>query len=594
MKKIGIGYEFYKDFIDQNLYYVDKTLLVRDILEKGGQVNLITRPRRFGKTLALSMLRTFFELEYDREGNIIDKRPYFEGMKILKAGDEVLSKMGQYPVIKLSLKSAKQPDFYTAFLKLREEIIGEFRRHDYLLSSSVLKDAQKEDFNALYRGLSYWEEKTKNAMNREEKKELLKEEAARYATSLKTLSECLKEHHGKKAIILIDEYDVPLENAWFAGFYDEMTGFIRSLFESALKTNDALELAVVTGCLRISKESIFTGLNNLRVNSIRGKEFGEYFGFTREETEQMLIDYDLKENIDIVKDWYDGYLFGESEVYNPWSVTTYVSEHRGAPERFAEPYWSNTSSNSIIKDLVDKADDDTKQELDLLISGGSIEKPIHEDVTYGDIYKSQDNLWNFLFFTGYMKKISERQEGDDIYLTMGIPNREIRSIYRNQVREWFNTELKKEDRSALHKAVLEKDTDKMSDILTEFLSKSISTFDNEESFYHGFLLSMLIGIKNYPARARSNREEGIGRPDIVLYPNRPTDPAYIFEIKVRKKFSEMRDGLKEAFEQIRNRKYEEGILDDGYAGVVSFGVCFCKKSCIIGLMGESCTDQRYS
>ena len=333
-----------------------------------------------------------------------------------------------------------------------------------------------------------------------------------------------------------------------------MVGFIRSLFESSLKTNTALEFAVVTGCLRISKESIFTGLNNLRVNSIRGKEFGEYFGFTQEETEQMLIDYDLKGNIDIVKDWYDGYLFGESEVYNPWSVTTYVSEHLGAPERFAEPYWSNTSSNSIIKDLVDKADDDTKHELDLLISGGTIEKPIHEDITYGDVYKSQDNLWNFLFFTGYMKKISERQEGEDIYLTMAIPNREIKSIYSNQIREWFKMEMKKEDRSILHKAVLKRDTNAMSRILTGFLKKSISTFDSQESFYHGFLLSMLIGINDYSAR--SNREEGTGRPDIVLYPGWPADPAYIFEIKIRKKYNQMQDGLKEAFDQITEQKYE--------------------------------------
>lgn len=579
MKKIGIGYEFYKDFIDQDLYYVDKTMLVRDILKKGGQVTLITRPRRFGKTLALTMLQTYFELEYDYDGNVIDKRRYFEGKKIMEAGDEVLSKMGQYPVIRLSLKSAKQPRFYSAIMKLREDITREFKRHSYLRTSSELDEDSRNSFISLSDGFTLWNEKEQNFKNREEEKAEFEKECNKYATSIRTLSECLKLHHKKNVIILIDEYDVPLENSWFSGFYDKMVGFIRSLFESSLKTNTALEFAVVTGCLRISKESIFTGLNNLRVNSIRGKEFGEYFGFTQEETEQMLIDYDLKGNIDIVKDWYDGYLFGESEVYNPWSVTTYVSEHLGAPERFAEPYWSNTSSNSIIKDLVDQANDETKQELELLISGGTIEKPIHEDITYGDVYKSQDNLWNFLFFTGYMKKTSERQENTVVYLTMKIPNKEILYIYENQVREWFNTELKKEDRSILHKAVLKRDTNAMSRILTGFLKKSISTFDSQESFYHGFLLSMLIGINDYSAR--SNREEGTGRPDIVLYPGWPADPAYIFEIKIRKKYNQMQDGLKEAFDQITEQKYEEGILDDGYAGVISFGVCFCKKSCII-------------
>nr|MCR4908599.1 AAA family ATPase [Lachnospiraceae bacterium] len=287
MKKIGIGYEDYKEFIDNDMYYVDKTLLIRDVIEKGGQATLFTRPRRFGKTLALSMLRTFFELEYDRDGNAVDKRRYFEGKKIMEAGDEILSKMGQYPVIKLSLKSAKQPDFYGAFIRLREEITGEFSRHSYLSKSEKLEEKEKKLFYELLNGQWLWEEKARNFKDRTEKQEAFKEECAKYAAALKTLSECLQKHHNKKVVILLDEYDVPLENSYFAGFYDEMVSFIRSLFESALKTNDALELAVVTGCLRISRESIFTGLNNLEVNSINGETFGEYFGFTQQETEDI-------------------------------------------------------------------------------------------------------------------------------------------------------------------------------------------------------------------------------------------------------------------------------------------------------------------
>ncbi len=581
MKKIGIGYEDYKRFIDENMYYVDKTLFVREIVEKGGNVTLFTRPRRFGKTIALSMLRTFFEIEYDIDGNTVDKHRYFEGMKIMEADESILSMMGQYPVIKMTLKSAKQRDFYNSFLMLRNEIISEYNRHLYLRESEKLSESEKRIFDDLEMGEVIWREREARFNNDEERNAELIRECGKYATALKTLSVFLKKHHGKNAIILLDEYDVPLENAYFQGFYEEMVSFIRSLFESALKTNDALERAVVTGCLRISKESIFTGLNNLMVNSINSEDFGEYFGFTQSETEKMLYDYGLKDNVDAVRDWYDGYLFGNTEVYNPWSVTYYVYDHRDHPDAFAKPYWANTSSNSIIKELIEGADEDLKEELDTLISGGNIEKQVHEDITYDDIHENEDNLWNFLFFTGYMKKVSERQDGEDIYMTMCIPNREVRSIYRNQIRNWFEDVVKRTGFSELHEAIIKGDTEKMSDYVSDLLAKCISTFDSSEDFYHGFFLSLLNGVPHYSTR--SNREEGTGRPDIVMYPKRPKDPAYIFELKIRKKYNEMDDGLAEAFKQIRDKKYEEGILDDGYAGVVSYGVCFCKKSCLVGL-----------
>ena len=579
MKKIGIGYEFYKEFVDRNLYYVDKTLLIRDIIEKGDKVNLFTRPRRFGKTLSLTMLQTFFELEYDYDGNIVDNRKYFEGKKIMEAGDEVVSMLGKYPVLFLTLKSAKQPDFVGAFYQLKNAIWQEIDRHRYLLDSDKLNEEEKEQ-------LRQWINCDRTAYaDIPEDMVRMQKDIRMFATVFGELSVMLKKHHGTGVVILLDEYDVPLENSYFEGFYNEMVGFIRSFFESALKTNTALELAVITGCLRISKESIFTGLNHLTVNTVRSEEFGEYFGFTPEEVETMLKDYGLTEKIEEVREWYDGYLFGNAEVYNPWSVINYTKLHVANPTRFPEPYWSNTSSNSIIKDLVYRADADVKEELDRLIQGGTIERKIHEDITYNDIYESEDNLWNFLFFTGYMKKVSERKQDEDIYIKMCIPNAEIRSIYRNQIREWFDKEvLKTTDRSTLHKAVLAKDTDAMSAFITEMLQKTISTFDSEESFYHGFILSLLVGVPNYVAR--SNREEGDGRPDITLYPERPKDPAIIFEIKTRKKFNQMDDGIKEAFTQIKDKHYEEGIIDDGYAGVVSFGVCCCKKSCIIELMKE--------
>ncbi|SFQ51981.1 PD-(D/E)XK nuclease superfamily protein, partial [Lachnospiraceae bacterium XBB1006] len=355
-------------------------------------------------------------------------------------------------------------------------------------------------------------------------------------------------------------------------------------FESVLKTNDALEFAVVTGCLRISKESIFTGLNHLQISSIYNNGFEEAFGFTQKETEQMLMDYGMEDRIPEAKKWYDGYLFGETEIYNPWSIIKYVSSIAVNHMKYPEAYWANTSSNQIIKDMIWHADGEMKRELDVLINGGTIEKQIHEDITYDDIHESEDNLWNFLFFTGYMKKVSERKDDKYIYLTMKIPNAEIATIYETQIKGWFDKQVKSEDRGVLYKAVLEGDTEAIAGYVTKLLKKSISVFDSSESFYHGFFLSLLYGTPDYGPM--SNREEGEGRPDIVLYPDNPTDPAIIFEIKTRKKFNEMEAGLCEAYDQIRDKKYEEGVLEEGYMGVKSYGMCFCKKSCIVGKYEE--------
>lgn len=569
MKKIGIGYENYREFIDDNLYYVDKTLLIRDVLEKGGKVTLFTRPRRFGKTLALSMLRTFFEYGYDVQGNLINAGRYFEGKKIMQAGPEILSMMGRFPVICLSLKSAKQPDFRASFLKLREELTAELFRHKYLLVSDELIPEQKAVL------LSLLTIKQEDEIVTEED---LKKEVTKYSTCLKTLSMALATHHHQNVVVLMDEYDVPLENAWSCGFYDDMVTFIRSLFESTLKTNDFLKFAVVTGCLRISKESIFTGLNNLEISSVRGCDFEDAFGFTQDETEEMLRYYGIEYKIPEAKEWYDGYLFGKKEIYNPWSITKYVKSIVVKKMVFPEPYWSNTSSNLIIKDLIDHAGPQTKKELDVLMNGGTIEKRIHEDITYEDIHKSDDNLWNFLFFTGYMKSVSERRVGNEIYMTMRIPNTEIKTIYETQIREWFNTQIKETDRSEFYKAVLAGDVEKWSGYVKKLLFTSISTFDSNEFFYHGFLLSLLSGIPGYTAY--SNRESGEGRPDIILYPDETEQAVILFELKTRKKLNEMTKGLEEALNQIKEKKYAEGILEEGYVRVKAYGICFCKKTCI--------------
>ena len=587
MKKIGIGYEDYKEFVDDDLYYVDKTLLIQEIFENGGKVTMFTRPRRFGKTLALSMLRTFFELEYGCDGDPVDKRQYFKGKKIMNASERVLSMMGRYPVIKLSLKSAKQPDFYGAFIKLREEIIYEFERHNYLMNSDALTDTEKQDFYDFISAAVKWRRKEEHFKDKDkdEEREEFEKECRRFSTAIKTLSTYLKKYHGRNVIILLDEYDVPLENAYYEGFYTEMIGFIRSLFESALKTNDALQFAVITGCLWISRESIFTGLNHLEINSVLDESFSEGFGFTQQETERMLKDYGLEEKIPEAKEWYNGYVFGEKEIYNPWSVINYVKSVVVNHRKYPSPFWANTSSNAIIRDLVWRADEEIKKELDELVRGKTIEKRIHEDITYDEIQESEDNLWNFLFFTGYLRKVSERKENEDIYLIMRIPNAEIKSIYKNHIVTWFEKQVKSVDRETLIKAVLEGDTAGIEDYVNSLLAKSISTFDSSEAFYHGFFLSLLYSLPNYSPK--SNREEGDGRPDIVLYPDRPKDPVILFEIKTRKKFNEMQDGLEEAYRQIHEKKYEEGIVADGYAGTISFGICFCKKSCIVGKKGDA-------
>ena len=557
-KPIGIGIENFKEIIDRSCYFVDKTLMIKDLLDYRTKVGLFTRPRRFGKTLTLSMIRTFFEMELDDDGNVIDNRHYFDGMKIMEAGDEYLQHMERYPVISMSLKSARQPNFQMAYESLVDEIIKEYIRHKYILDSGCLTEEYHERYYAI--------------MNRKAKQ-------ITYAKALAFLSECLKKYHKANVIVLLDEYDVPLENAFFKGFYTELVDFIRSLFESALKTNDCLQTAVVTGCLRISRESIFTGLNNLDIYSVLSSNFAEHFGFIQSEVEDMLRYYGFPEKIQEAKNWYDGYLFGTKNVYNPWSVINYVREAASNPNALPRPYWSNTSSNNIIRELVEKADDLAKDELEELIAGGTIEKPIHEDITYGEIHDKQENLWNFLFFTGYLKAVSQRLERNKIYLTMTLPNIEVKYVYENKIQEWFDHQIKCVDFSELYRALLGQDANKVQDLLRQQLRKTISYNDNRETFYHGFLLGLLSGLHEY--RIRSNQESGNGRPDLLLLPLDETRPVVIMELKHVDKFNQMENGCAEALEQIERQDYAAAPLDEGYENILKYGICFCKKSCLV-------------
>ena len=551
---LPIGVENFEDLMTHGYYYVDKTLFIKELLDMKGKVNLFTRPRRFGKTLNMSMIRYFLNCEYPETEKL------FAGTKILEAGEEYREYMGKYPVISVTLKSMKQATYEEAFYCLKEEIAREYRRHEKILDS-----LDQEEDREKFRRFAVW-----------------KAQPEEYLGALRFLSECLFQVYGKKSVILIDEYDVPLENAYFGGFYDRMVSLVRSLFESALKTNDYLEFAVVTGCLRISKESIFTGLNNLNVVSITNDTFAEHFGFTQEEVEKMLKDYGLEENLETVQKWYDGYRFGETEVYNPWSVINYVYSCYKNKQAFAKPYWSNTSSNSIVRNLIEHADISVKQEIEGLIEGGTIEKPIHEDITYDDMNSTQDNLWNFLFFTGYLKKISQRQEGETIYMEMAIPNSEVRYVYKNAVLRWFEEKIdkktEKRELTPLYESLLNGDAGKMGEILSENLMETISFYDYQESYYHGFLAGLLRPIGNYIVE--SNRESGNGRPDILVrYPS-VRGKAVILEIKVAKSYQELEKKCEEALRQIEEQKYEEGLRREGYQDILKYGVAFYRKECM--------------
>lgn len=561
-KKIPIGIEMYKKIIDNNYYYVDKTLLIRDLLDQTGEVTLFTRPRRFGKTLSLSMLQTFFEKEIDATGNVVDNSRYFIGKKIMDAGEAYTKHLGQYPVIFLSLKSTKQPNFEMAYYQLQQAVIQEFRRHDYILNdaSHTLNDIEKNNYRAI--------------MDRTAP-------TAVYATALQFLSYCLAKYHDQKVILLLDEYDVPLENAYFNGFYNEMIAFIRSLFESALKTNENLEFAVITGCLRISRESIFTGLNNLKVISVLNKSYAEYFGFVQNEVDDLLSFYNLQNKHNEVKEWYDGYLFGKTEVYNPWSLLNYVCDMCFGDSDFPKAYWSNTSSNDIIRKLIEKADDETKNELENLIAGSTIEKPIHEDITYEDIYASQDNLWNFLFFTGYLKAVEQHFDSQTISLVMKIPNLEIRYIYNTNIMEWFTRRTTQLDLSGFYQAVLAGKPNLVEELLRVQLEESISCMDSAENFYHGFVLGLLKGLSGY--KKLSNRESGEGRYDIVLKPYDERKPAVILEIKRCDVFSQLDRKCEEALQQIQEKHYDAELIAEEYMNILKYGICFCKKSCRVKL-----------
>lgn len=591
-KNIPVGVESFEDFYTDDYYYIDKTLFIKELLDQKSKVNLFTRPRRFGKTLTLSMLKYFFEDAYDRRGNKVDYHHLFDGCNICDAGERYTKHMGQYPVISLTLKSGKQSTLDSSFACLINAISDEFRRHSYVLSSEFFDEYEIERYKKFQQ-----ERATVNE----------------YKSSLKFLCQCLEVYHQKKVILLLDEYDVPLEGAYVNHFYEEMIDFIRELLGCVLKTNDSLYFAVLTGCLCVvndapsslgSKEprqvsevgltarfentspssqcqSIFTGLNNLDIDTILSGTYSEYFGFTDAEVQKMCEDYGMADLYPVVKEWYNGYIFGEQNIYNPWSTLKFVKDHLGDKDALPQPYWANTSANDIVRKMIMIADEEAKEDIESFIQGKAIWKYLHEDVTYDEIESSPENLWNFMFFTGYFKKTESEYDRSTkkYYAKLQVPNEEIMYIFVNKVEEWFKEKTKEMDRSLLFHAFVSGDAKTFQTEVTKLLQQTISFHDYQENFYHGFIAGILTGLDGYIVK--SNRESGDGRTDIYVKPVNPFGRAFVVEFKVADSVEQLQGKVQEAIGQIEDRKYVSELWMDGYRDIKKYGIAFFRKGCVV-------------
>ena len=548
--KLPVGIDQFDKLIKSGFYYVDKTRLIEQLLQNWGEVNLFTRPRRFGKTLNMSMLKSFFEIGTDKT--------LFDQLYIAANKELCEEYMGQYPVIFLSLKGVDGLNFEEAKSMLKITIRTEAQRHYELKKSEKVSEENRKLFNDILSG---------------------KDE--RIEDSLRMLSQILFEHYGKKSIILIDEYDVPLDKAFQHGYYKEMVSLLRGLFGQALKTNEFLQFAVLTGCLRVSKESIFTGLNNFKVLSIADVRFDEQFGFTDEEVRKLLKDYDLEDYFSEAKEWYDGYHFGNADIYCPWDVINYVEHLRYDPEAEPEAFWINSSGNDLVKRFVAKADQTTKDEIEQLIAGDVIEKKIRQDLTYDEIDQSIDNLWSVLFTTGYLTQTGRAERG--IYKLM-IPNKEVREVFIDQIQQWFDqTVVNDEDRmSSFYQSFAQGKAKDVQDQLTSILAETISIWDTKarneekENFYHGMMLGLLRNHRNWIVK--SNVESGEGFVDILIKPEDP-DEGILIELKYSKTFDGLEKACERAMEQVKNRRYDEALREEGRCHILAYGIAFCKKRC---------------
>ena len=556
-KKLPVGIENFEEFSSENFYYVDKTLFIKELLQNWGKVNLFTRPRRFGKTLNMNMLKCFFEVG----GN----PALFEGLKISQEKSLCEEYMGKFPVISISLKSVDGLDVQAATAALRRVIGNEALRFKFLSESRQLAHDDKE----LYSGL----------VTVKDGRFLMMDDIL--ADSLKTLSQLLHKHYGQKVILLIDEYDVPLDKAFQAGYYDEMVNLIRNLLGNALKTNDSLYFAVLTGCLRISKESIFTGLNNLKVHTISDVRYDEFFGFTSADVDELLRFYGLTDYKDVFRDWYDGYRFGNADVYCPWDVINYCDELLANPVAPPQNYWANTSGNDLILRLLKKADQTTKDEMEELLNGGEITKKIRQELTYRDIDDSVENVWGVLYSTGYLTGKHVANEDADIF-SLWIPNGEIRKLFSDLVQDWFR-EVTRSDSARINRfcaAFPAGDADTIQDMLHDYLWDSISVRDTavrtttKENFYHGMVLGLLRSQGTW--LVKSNAETGEGYSDISVCT--PERIGIVIELKYAND-GNLEAACEEALKQIESKQYAEGLKRRGMKKIIKYGMAFWGKEC---------------
>ena len=555
--KLPVGIDSFEEIRKSEFYYVDKTKLVEQLLENWGAVNLFTRPRRFGKTLNMSMLKCFFEIGTDRT--------LFDGLYIAEKQTLCEQYLGKFPVLFISLKGVDGESFEQASYAFTNIVANEARRFTFLLASDKLTEKDKDEYRALIamrEGIYTMDEKI-------------------LVTSLQKLSGLLCKHYAKQAILLIDEYDVPLDKAFQNGYYREMVTLLRGVFGNALKSNPFLKFAVLTGCLRVSKESIFTGMNNFKVLSITDPRFDEQFGFTEAEVSQLLAAYHLEEHLPEIKEWYDGYRFGDADVYCPWDVINYVDLLRYDAQAKPQAYWINTSSNALVKRFVDKADKSTRDELERLVAGEQIEKHLRLDLTYDEIDNSIENLWSVLFTTGYLTQAGMTEDGA---YKLIIPNAEVREVYKLQIQDWFKRTVfaNTEQLELFWQALAKGDAKAVERYLNKTLSNTISLFDikgqakNRENSYHLFLAGLLIG--NAEWLVRSNREAGDGFADIIVETDDP-DAGLVIELKSVSGITELDGACARALQQIHERHYDEYLRDEGREDIWAYGIAFYKKRC---------------
>lgn len=561
--KLPVGIENFEEIRKLGFYYIDKTRLIEQLLQGWGKVTLFTRPRRFGKTLNMSMLKSFFEIGTDKT--------LFDGLYI--SGNKALCDdyMGKHPVIFLSFKGVEGLTYDEAFDAFVRVIGKEISRVSFLADSDKLTMLEREQ----YKGLTIVEDGS-FVFNKD-----------KLISSLQLLSQMLYKHYGQKVVILIDEYDVPLDKAFQNGYYKEMVSLIRGLFGQALKTNEFLQFAVLTGCLRVSKESIFTGLNNFEINSIVDIDHDEQFGFTDDEVMKLLSDYDRSERYPDVKEWYDGYHFGNADIYCPWDVINFAKKLVSDPLARPSAFWINSSGNDMVKRFVDKADQTTRDEIEKLVAGGFVEKQLRLDLTYDEIDNTIDNLWSVLFTTGYLTKIGEVKlpDSESYAYRLVIPNKEVREVFILQIQEWFKAVVTNDNDTMklLSKAILDKDETQLARQLNIVMSRMISILDTKapddmkENFYHGLLLGLLRG-SNPDWLIKSNRESGDGFSDILIKPEDP-DAGIVIEVKYAKEMKELDAACEAAMAQIKDKRYDETLRDEGRCDILAYGIAFCRKRC---------------